>query len=124
MGILAAANTIGDLRRFPRRPAYIVARYRVGGAAYRDIIRNIGAGGVFVWSRRRIDNGQSIRLEFPLFAFDRPVKLAGTVVRSGSRGFAVVFRPPIRALAEDADRLREVVHESQRWASGRRGAGP
>jgi pyruvate-ferredoxin/flavodoxin oxidoreductase len=50
------------------------------------MIKNIGAGGLFVRTSRNIASGQSIRLEFPLFRFNNTVTVSGKVVRNSPDG--------------------------------------
>ena len=41
-------------RQYPRRTAYIIAEYIVIEGSFRDIIKNIGAGGLFIRTDRKI----------------------------------------------------------------------
>lgn len=101
-------------RRFPRRAAYIIVAYAVKEGAFRDIIKNIGAAGLFISTWRHIAEGQPIELEFPVFTFDNPLRTAGTVVRSSRKGFAVMFDEPIEGLICEEGHFPEIVHESDR----------
>lgn len=101
-------------RRFPRRAAFIVASYTVREGTFRDIIKNIGARGVFIGTWRRIDADQPVVLEFPVFDFDNTLRISGRVVRSGTRGFSVVFDKPIDGLICKEGHFPEIVHESER----------
>jgi hypothetical protein len=103
-----------NLRHKPRRTAYIVAEYSVREGNYRDILKNIGASGVFIKTQRAIAEGQPIQLEFPLFKFEETIKAKGTVVRSGPTGFAVEFDQPIPGLESQDGQLPDIVHESDR----------
>ncbi|BBO68732.1 hypothetical protein DSCA_26620 [Desulfosarcina alkanivorans] len=101
-------------RRFPRRAAFIIAKYSVREGTYRDIIKNIGATGVFIGTWRRIAEGQPIELRFPVFEFENQLKVAGRVVRSDRKGFSVVFDRPIDGLICKEGHFPEIVHESNR----------
>lgn len=101
-------------RRFPRRAAYIIAEYTVKEGAFRDIIKNIGAKGVFIGTWRRIAEGQSIVLKFPVFEFDNQLEVKGMVVRSSQKGFSVVFDKPINGLICKEGHFPEIVHEGDR----------
>lgn len=101
-------------RRFPRRTAFIVASYTVKEGTFRDIIKNIGATGVFIGTWRRIATDQAIELEFPVFDFDNTLRIAGRVVRSDAKGFSVVFDTPIDGLICKEGHFPEIVHESER----------
>jgi len=103
-----------DKRQFPRRPAFIIADYTVREGTFRDIIKNIGARGVFISTWRKIAQGQPIELRFPVFEFDDPLKVRGTVVRSSAKGFSVVFDQPIDGLICKEGEFPQIVHESER----------
>ncbi len=97
-----------------RRTSYIIAKYTVKEGTYRDVIKNIGAGGLFIRTSRRISDGQSIILEFPLFRFDNTVQVSGNVVRSSSDGFAVAFDTLLDSLICKKGHFPEIVHEINR----------
>lgn len=101
-------------RRFPRRAAYIIARYTVKEGTFRDIIKNIGATGIFVNTSRGVASGQPIELEFPVFEFENQIRVKGTVSRSSQKGFSVVFDQPIQGLICKEGHFPEIVHESNR----------
>lgn len=101
-------------RRHPRRAAFIVANYTVKEGTYRDIIKNIGATGVYIGTWRKIAPDQPIELEFPVFDFENTLHITGRVVRSDTRGFSVVFDAPIDGLVCRDGHFPEIVHESER----------
>ena len=103
-----------NLRRFPRRAAFIIAEYTVREGAFREIIKNIGATGVFIKTWRRIAEGQPIELKFPVFEFENQLQVTGRVVRSSQKGFSVVFDQPIDGLICKEGHFPEIVHESDR----------
>lgn len=88
-------NTVPDNRRYPRRTALFSSKYTVKEGTFRDLIIDIGAGGVFVSSRRKIDQGLPINLQFPVLTFKKRFSLMGKVVRCNTRGFAVMFDEPM-----------------------------
>ena len=99
---------------YPRRTAYTIAQYNVKEGAHRDVIKNIGAGGLFVKTSRKITLGQSISLEFPLFDFEDLTQVTGRVIRRDADGFPVEFDSPLQALARKNGKFPEIVHESER----------
>ncbi|MGD9309577.1 MAG: PilZ domain-containing protein [Desulfosarcina sp.] len=101
-------------RQFPRRTAFIIAKYTVKEGTFRDIIKNIGATGIYIGTSRGISQGQSIELQFPVFEFDNQMQVKGTVVRSTQKGFSVVFDAPIEGLICKEGHFPEIVHESNR----------
>lgn len=88
-------NPVPNRRQYDRHPAQFSAKYTVRQGTFRDLIRNICARGIFVSTRRKIERGQSIDLQLPVFAFKRRISLTGKVVRCNASGFAVVFDQPI-----------------------------
>ena len=100
--------------QYPRRPSYIIATYTVVEGTFRDIIKNIGAGGLFIRTDRRIAVGQPISIEFPLFQFENIIKVTGRVVRKDPMGFAVTFNRPIHDLVCNEGDFPTIVHESDR----------
>ncbi len=103
-----------NLRRFPRRAAFIIAEYTVKEGVFREIIKNIGATGVYIKTWRRVAEGQPITLQFPVFEFDNQLQVTGKVVRSDPKGFSVVFDQPIEGLICKEGHFPEIVHESDR----------
>jgi len=101
-------------RRFPRRTAYIIAKYTVKEGTFRDIIKNISATGIFVRTSRTVAQGQPIDLEFPVFAFDNQIRVQGVVSRKSQKGFSVVFDQPIEGLVCKEGHFPEIVHEGNR----------
>jgi Tfp pilus assembly protein PilZ len=97
-----------------RRTSYIIAEYTVKEGRFRDIIKNIGAGGLFVRTSRKVAVGQPITLQFPLFNFDHTIQVKGTVSRIAHLGFAVTFDEAIDGLICKKGHFPEIVHESDR----------
>ena len=106
-------------RKHDRRPTFIIVEYTVAEGSFRDILKSVGADGLFVNTKRAIAAGQSISLRFPLFDFDAPVEASGSVVRSGPQGFAVALDQPIQELLGHQKRLSDIVHEIDRDNPGR-----
>jgi Tfp pilus assembly protein PilZ len=100
--------------RRARRASYIIAKYTVSEGTYRDVIKNIGAGGLFIRTSRKIAAGQAIVLEFPVFSFDTTIQVSGRVTRQDRHGFAVVFDEPVKALIGDGGEVPRIVHEGDR----------
>lgn len=98
----------------PRRTSYIITEYTVTEGTFRDIIKNIAAGGLFVRTSRRIAVGQPITLQFPLFNFEQTIQVTGTVSRITQLGFAVTFDEQIDGLICKKGHFPEIVHESNR----------
>jgi Tfp pilus assembly protein PilZ len=103
-----------ERRRHSRHVSYIIANYTVLEGTFRDVIKNISAGGLFVRTQRKIAVGQPISIEFPLFKFDQIIQVYGKVVRSDPVGFAVTFSEPIHGLICKEGQFPKIVHEGDR----------
>lgn len=101
-------------RSHPRRTAFIIVEYSVVEGTFRDIIKNIGADGMFVNTTRTIAEDQPIELRFPLFEFDHPIHVSGRVTRSTVTGFAVTFDRSIDELICQEGHFPDIVHEIDR----------
>ena len=78
------------------------------------MIKNIGAEGLFIRTSRKIAEGQTILLKFPLFRFDKIIQISGKVVRREHSGFAVDFDEPIDDLISKEGLFPDIVHEGNR----------
>jgi Tfp pilus assembly protein PilZ len=110
-------SIVPNQRRYPRRTAYIIAEYTILEGTFRDIIKNIGAGGIFIKTYRKVAVGQPIRTKFPLFNFDQLFEATGRVVRRDPDGFAVTFNEAIHGLVCKEGHFPEIVHEGDRGPS-------
>jgi Tfp pilus assembly protein PilZ len=79
-------------RKHTRKPLLTVVDYATQGKVYRDFIRNISAGGVFIETAVPISIGQELSLTFVLATHRRPIKLTGEVVRIIPQGIGVRFK--------------------------------
>lgn len=101
-------------RQHSRRTSYIIVEYHVREGVFRDIMKNIGAKGIFIGTSRKIAEGQPIILKFPLFEFEHQIQVTGQVVRVGANGFSVEFDQPINGLICEEGQFPEIVHEIDR----------
>ena len=106
-------NHSKELRRYPRQTAFIFAKYTVKEGAREDVITNISAGGLFVRTWKKVESGQAIVLEFPLFDFDSTIQVAGKIIRIEPTGFAVEFIKPIQGLICRKGFFPEIVDQSK-----------
>ena len=105
---------LSENRKFLRRTSFIIGEYSVKEGNFRDIIKDISAGGLFVRTSRPIRVGQDISLTFPLFDFDHDVTVPGKIVKSDIGGFAVQFYNPIKKLLAKNGQFPRIVHETER----------
>jgi Tfp pilus assembly protein PilZ len=107
-------KTPPEKRQYPRKTAYIIGEYTVLEGTFRDFIRNIGAGGLFISTDRKIAVGQPVSIKFPLFNFDNLIHLEGRTVRKDKEGIAVTFNRTVEGLICKAGHFPEIVHEDDR----------
>ena len=105
---------VAEKRQYPRRTAYIIGEYTVLEGTFRDFIRNIGAGGLFISTDRKVAVGQPVSIKFPLFNFDNPVQITGRAVRRDKDGLAVTFNEAIEGLICKEGHFPEIVQEGDR----------
>ena len=96
-------KSVVEKRRYPRRVARFSAKYTVPSGTYRDLVGNVGAGGVFILSRQTVLPGQRISIQFPIFALHSKPSVIGTVLRCQKHGFAVIFQRPVHGRICPAD---------------------
>lgn len=101
-------------RQHPRRASFIIVEYTVKEGKFRDIMKNVGANGMFINTQRAIDEDQPILMRFPLFEFEHIIEARGRVTRCSASGFAVAFNQPIPGLICKEGHLPEIVHEMDR----------
>jgi uncharacterized protein (TIGR02266 family) len=82
----------GEKRKHPRKAYFMAVDYATEDRAYKDFIRDIGMGGVFIRTRMPFSVGQEISLSFPLPDQRRHVKINGEIVRAGEQGIGVRFK--------------------------------
>ena len=101
-------------RRHPRHAALLSVKYSVKEGTFRDLIKDIGAQGVFIRSRRTIQPDQSITIRFPILAFEKSFQATGRVVRCDDEGFGVMFNSPIEEKVCRDGQLPGILAERER----------
>jgi len=79
-------------RKHHRKPFFMVVDYTAQGYAYRDYIKDMSAGGVFIETPVRFRIGQELSLSFALPTRQRHIKVRGQVVRTSPQGIGVKFK--------------------------------
>lgn len=82
----------GEKRKYPRKPYFMAVDYATEDRAYKDFIKDIGMGGVFIRTRIPFSVGQEVSLSFPLPDQKRHIKISGEIVRAGEQGIGVKFK--------------------------------
>jgi Tfp pilus assembly protein PilZ len=81
-----------DQRRYDRREFFKIIDYAVGDRFYRDIIKNISAGGVFIETAETFSEGRKILMTFMPPDHQRPFKISGEIIRIDPDGIGVTFK--------------------------------
>ena len=100
-------------RQSPRCAAFIIAEYKLAEGTFRDVIKDIGANGLFVKTWRKFVAEESISFRFPLFDLYKIIEVSGKVIRNEHNGFAVSFDKPISGLVCKDGHLPEIVHADE-----------
>ena len=74
-----------------RKPFNLPVSYAIGKHAYRDFIKDISLGGVFIFTRTPFQAGQQIRLVFRKKDSENPVTILGKVARVTPEGVGIKF---------------------------------
>ena len=86
-------------RKQPRKPSFVPVDYTVGDRAFKDFIKNISAGGVFIETRTPFSVGQEISMTFSSAKLDEPIKIRGTIFWANNMlGIGVKFTTENQAL--------------------------
>ena len=81
-----------EKREHERKPFFIVVDYSTEERVYKDWIKNISAGGVFIETHMPFSVGQDVSLTFPLPNYQKYIKIIGEVVRIDLQGIGVRFK--------------------------------
>jgi len=81
-------------RRFFRKPLRVPVIYAFGERTYRNYIKDISLGGVFMFTRNAFQAGQQIRIFFRDKDNTSPVRMLGKVARATPEGIGVEFLSP------------------------------
>jgi hypothetical protein len=87
-----------EARQDRRHPFFMVVDYASSGRTYKDFIRNISAGGLFMESRVILPVGQEIAMSFSLPVSRGQIKLPGEIVRRVPEGMGVKFKTTAQRL--------------------------
>ena len=83
-----------DRREFARKPYRKEVVFATDHRAYSEFIRDISASGLFIETTSPLEVGQEIKLVLSLPNRERPIKIAGEIVRVTEKGIGVKFKPP------------------------------
>jgi Tfp pilus assembly protein PilZ len=100
-------------RKHHRKSFFMVVDYTAQGNAYRDYIKDMSAGGVFIQTPVSFRIGQELSLTFTLPKSQRHIRVSGEVVRTSPQGIGVKFKIA-REQQEVADRKELVERRKQK----------
>jgi hypothetical protein len=80
-----------ERRQHPRKPCFITTDFAIQDRVFREFIRNIGPGGVFIKIMTPIFNETGTTLVFSLPNHSEPFKVAGHIVWTGLGGVGLQF---------------------------------
>ena len=78
-------------REYYRKPLRLPVTYAVGQSTYRNFIKDISLGGVFIFTGIPFQAGEQIRIVFRDKGHNSPVKILGRVARVTPEGIGVEF---------------------------------
>ena len=96
-------------RKSPRKPYSEEVDFATKDRAYREFIKDISAGGLFIETRSPLAVGQEITLVLSLPNHERPIKTLGEVVRATQLGIGVKFKPASPIVQEIIETLVEQI---------------
>jgi Tfp pilus assembly protein PilZ len=99
------------VRRYHRKPLLIPIDYTTKFVAFKDVIKNISASGVFIETRMPFTVGQDITMVFRLPRSRKLIQAMGEIVRSDSHGIGVKFKRQSMEKEKKIDELQNKLLE-------------
>jgi Tfp pilus assembly protein PilZ len=82
-------------REHARKDLSVFANFWLGDYVFRDYIKNISAGGLFLETNIPVTVGGTVPISFALSDNEDPIQVEGEIVRIGLNGFGVKFNEPL-----------------------------
>jgi uncharacterized protein (TIGR02266 family) len=102
-------------REHPRKPCFIAVDYADRERAFKDFIKNISTGGVFIETDTPFSVGRDLTLTFSSSNYERPIKITGEIVRAGRVGIGVKFKTENQHLEAMIESLSGIEAEDSLW---------
>jgi Tfp pilus assembly protein PilZ len=83
-----------DKRKHSRKHTSIYASFKTNGLSFKDFIKNLSAGGLFIETGIPLSVSKKLSISFPHPDSGTPIKVAGKIVRIDSKGIGVKFDKP------------------------------
>ncbi len=84
-----------NTRKYTRKPVSIEVAYTVQDQLYKNFVKNISAGGVFIDTPAAFAAGEKITLTFSPPDQEEPIKIDGQIVWNSPGGLGVKFSEPL-----------------------------
>ena len=85
-------------REYARKNLSIYALFWLGDNFYRDYIKNISAGGLFIETKKPVTIDETVMVSFSPSDDEEPIQVKGEIVRGTPYGFGMKFNEPLTAL--------------------------
>ena len=79
-------------RKHHRKPFFTAVDYATQDGVYKDFIKDISSGGVFIKTNMPFSVGQEVSLTFPIPNQQEHIKITGKIVRIIDEGIGVKFK--------------------------------
>ncbi len=90
-----------EKRADSRIPCLIPVDYKTDGRVYRDFLKNLGKGGVFIETRASLKAGEKIAMTFSLPNSPAHFKVDGKIAWTEKTGFGVQFATKLNPYQQD-----------------------
>ena len=96
-------------REYVRKPYVSEVDFSTGDQAYKELVKDISPGGLFIETRAPLAVGQEITLLLSFPERERPMKILGEVVRATDEGIGVRFKHPSPVVKEVLANVIELI---------------
>jgi len=100
-------------RKDDRKDFFMTVDYVVSGRYYRDFIRDMSDGGVFIKTRQKFESGQEILMTFMSPDLQKPFKIPGEIMRTLDNGIGVRFIKESQVQAETISALVNQIRSAE-----------
>jgi len=81
-----------EKRKYNRKDFIRIVDYTVGDRYYRDFIKDMSEGGIFIETSNEFSLGQKILMTFVSPDYQRPFKISGEIIHAQAGGIGVKFK--------------------------------
>jgi len=83
-------------RKHPRKPWVIPVEYAAGSQSFKDVIKDISKGGVFIETQEPFAVGQTITMGFRIPKSRKLIQASGEIVRANAMGIGIKFKRQVK----------------------------